>query len=287
MTTARRHRIGPHRRVPRRHPQRSGGCRRIGRRRRAAGPCRRGRRQTRCHTSRFGRGAAGVGRRRRRRLGRHARACGTDPGRRTPGTADVLREAHRRDRRRERPGGRGDRPLGGAGAGRLSAAVRCRVRRRQARGRRRLARPAAHRAQHDDGPGATADGLHRGLRRHLPGLRRARLRRAALDHRAARRRGVCHRQCAGRSALRRSRRRGYRRGAGHLRAGHARRGIRGTLQRPWLRLPAGGARLPRHRGRRLGPRRSDAKRGPAQRFSCRSAITTSSWTASPTHSAPS
>ena len=136
--------------------------------------------------------------------------------------ADVLREAHRRDRRGERQGRRGDRPLRRAGAGRLPAAVRRRVRRRQARGRRRVAGPAAHRAQHHDGSRSPADGVHRGFRRHLPRLRRARFRRAALDHRAAGRRGVRHRQRAGRSAVHRVRRCRHRRRGGDVRSGHPR-----------------------------------------------------------------
>ena len=42
-------------------------------------------------------------------------------------------------------------------------------------------------------------------------------------------------------------------------AGHARRRVGRPLQRPRLRLPAGGARLPRHGGRRLGSGRTRAK----------------------------
>ena len=61
----------------------------------------------------------------------------------------------------------------------------------------------------------------------------------------------------------------------------------GPLQRPRLRLPAGGARLPRHRRRRLGPGRAGAKCRSRQRFSRRARRTTSSWTASPRRSAPS
>ncbi len=126
-----------------------------------------------------------------------------------------------------------------------------------------------------------------GLRRHLPRLRRARLRRAALDHRAAGRRGVRHRQRAGRSAVRRVRRRRHRRRRGDVRVGHPRRGVGGPLQRPRLRLPPGGSRLPRHRGRGLGSGRAGAKCGSRQRVSRPARRTTSSWTASPRRSAPS
>ena len=57
------------------------------------------------------------------------------------GAADVLREADRCHRRRERAGGRGDRTLGRARSGGLSTTVRRRIRRRQTRGRGRLAGP--------------------------------------------------------------------------------------------------------------------------------------------------
>ena len=73
----------------------------------------------------------------------------------------------------------------------------------------------------------------------------------------------------------------------HLRRRHPRRGVGGALQRPRLRLPAGGARLPRHRGRRLGPGRTGAKCRPRTTISRRDRRTTSSWTGSPTRSAPS
>ena len=265
----RRDRTGPHRRLPHRHPQRPGQRRRSGDHRRAARTRRRSRRETRCHTSRFGRGAAVLGHRRSGGRGGDAGPCRADTGRRRTRNPHVLREADRRDRRGKRPGRRRHRPLRRAGAGRLPAPLRRRVRRGQTCRRRRFARPPAHGAQHDDGSRAAADGVHRRFRRHLPRLRGARLRRIALDHRAAGRRGLCHRQRAGRSAVHRIRRRRHRRRGGDVRVGHPRRDLGGPVQRPRLRLPPRGARLPRHRRRRLGPGRTGAKRRSRQRVSRR------------------
>ena len=179
------------------------------------------------------------------------------------------------------------RALGRAGAGRLPAPVRRRVRRRQARRRRRFARPAAHRAQHDDGSRSAADGVHQGLRRHLPRLRGARFRRAALDHRPAGRRGVRHRQRAGRSAVHRVRRRRHRR----------RRGDASTAARSaWCRRPATTPAATTAGWRctasttpwsPAGTRARRCEMSTPPTISRRAPRTTSSWTASPRRSAPS
>ena len=146
---------------------------------------------------------------------------------------------------------------------------------------------AAHRAQHHDGPRAAADGLHRGLGRHLPRLRGARFRRDPVDHRTAGGRGVRHRQRAGRPAVRRVRRRRHRGGGGD---------VRRRARSAWCPRPATTATATTAGWRCTG---STTPWSPAGIRVCRCEMsipatssrpdrrTTSSWTASPTRSAPS
>ena len=130
----------------------------------------------------------------------------TDQGRRRGRNPGVLREAAVRRHRR----GRGHRPVRQrqrrAGADRVPAPLRPGVRRRPGGRRGRRTRLGAHGPVHHPRPGAGATRIHRGVRRHLPGLQRARLRHRPVGHRPGGRRGLRHRQRQGRRLLRRIRR---------------------------------------------------------------------------------
>ena len=115
---------------------------------------------------------------------------GADPGVAGRRAADILREAGVEGSRAQRGDPAADRGQRAAGADRLPAPLRHRVRRGPPRGRRRRARLPAHGPLHHPGPGATAGRLHQGLRRHLPRLQRPRLRCRPLRHRPGGRRGV-------------------------------------------------------------------------------------------------
>ena len=87
---------------------------------------------------------------------------------------------------------------GRVGADRLPPPLRPGIRRRPGRRRGRGTRLGAHGPVHHPGSGAGAARVHRGVRRHLPGLQRARLRHRPLGHRPGGRRGLRHRQRQGR-----------------------------------------------------------------------------------------
>ena len=155
-----------------------------------------------------------------------------DQGRRRRRHTGVLREAAVRRPRR----GRGHRPVRDrqrdAGADRLPAPLRPGIQRRPGGGGGRGARLGPHGAVHHPGPGARAARVHRGVRRHLPGLQRARLRHRPVGHRPGGRRGLRHRQRQGRRLLRRVRRRRHRCHAADLRRRRHRGGVQHPVQPP-------------------------------------------------------
>ena len=217
----------------------------------------------------------------------HQRPHPADQGRGRRRHPGVLREAavrrpcrgrrHRPVRQRQR----------GAGADRLPAPLRPGVRRRP-RGRgRRGARLGPHRPVDHPGPGTRAARVHRGVRRDLPGLQRARLRHRPVGHRPGGRRGLRHRQRQGRRLLRRVRRRRHRADAADLRRRRHRGGVQHPLQRPRLRRPAGAARHRRQRRRRLERHHPAAQPRTRRQLAGRATGRRSSWTGSPAPSAPS
>ncbi len=149
------------------------------------------------------------------------------------------------------------------------------------------ARLPAHGALHDAGPRTSAGGLHPRLRRHLQRLRDPRLRLDPLGHRPGGRGGVRRRLDPGHRLHRRGRRRRDRDVRAHAQRRHHRRGLQHPGQRPRARRTPGDARqrgLRLRRARRaaaaaVGRRRRDLPR--------RASRGSSSWTGSPTPSAPS
>ena len=162
-----------------------------------------------------------------------------------------------------------------------------RLHRRPRRSGERRARLGAHRAVHHPGPGTAARGVHRRLRRDLPRLQRPRLRHRPVGHRPGGRRGLCHRQRPGRRLLRRARRRRHRRN---------RCSPSTTAPRRWCPTPATTPRghdvrawsctAPATASSPAGRQTPPAVGGSRCRVPGRASPTCSSWTASPTLSAP-